>query len=411
MRSFFAELKRRNVYKVGVMYAVGGWLLVQIVTQVFPVFEISAFVQRIIVLVIVAGFPVALVLSWVYEITPDGIVKTGDVTPGASIAQRTGQRMNYVIIGCLALVVAFLLAQRYLFPVRAASAVADAAEKSIAVLPFANLSEEKSNGYFAEGIQDEILTRLAKIGSLKVISRTSTQRYASNPADLPAIARQLGVANILEGSVQKIGDSVHINVQLIRAATDDHLWAEIYDRKLDDIFGVQGQVAGAIAQALNTKLTGAEQAAIAVKPTDNVAAYDAFLRGRSFGLRGYDYSISRQVAEALAEAVRLDPKFAAAWAWLSVTTGYLYFNNVDRDRYTAEFIKNATDKAIALAPNSSEAVLAVGNYRYRVLRDFEGARQALERAAQLAPNDSRAWQFLALVERRQGRWDESSRIS
>jgi TolB-like protein/Tfp pilus assembly protein PilF len=407
MRSFFAELKRRNVYKVGVMYAVAGWLLVQIVTQVFPIFEISALVQRIIVLVIVAGFPVALVLSWVYEITPEGIVKTGDVQPDESITRQTGQRLNYVIIGALVLAVAFLLTQRYLAAPKIALVAAAIPEKSIAVLPFANLSEEKANEFFAEGIQDEILTRLAKIGALKVISRTSTQHYASSPANLPEIAKQLGVANILEGSVQKVGDAVHINVQLIRAATDDHVWAEIYNRKISDIFGVQGEVSAAIAQALNAKLSGAEQAAITVKPTENAAAYEAFLRGRSLWTKGYDYDNVRIAVAAYSEAVKLDPKFASAWANLAIAAGYLYFNNVDRDRYPATFIKNAADRAAELEPDTSEAYVALGNYRYRVPRDFEGARQAFENASQRTPNDSRTWQYLALVERREGRWDDA----
>jgi len=407
MRSFFRELRRRNVYKVGAMYAVAGWLLVQIATQVLPIFDVSALAQRIIVLIIVAGFPVALVLSWIYELTPQGIVKTGDVEPDESITARTGQKLNYIIIVILALAVTFLLAQRYLFPPRSTAAIDSVPDKSIAVLPFANLSEEKSNEYFAEGIQDEILTRLAKVGALKVISRTSTAHYASSPSNLPEIAKQLGVANILEGSVQKVGDAVHINVQLIRAATDDHLWAEIYNRKLNDIFGVQGEVSAAIAQALNAKLTGAEQVAIAAKPTDNLAAYEAFLRGRSLGNRGYDYATTRKVAEAYSEAVKLDPKFATAWANLAIVAGYMYFNNVDRDHFTADLIKQAADNAAKLEPESSEAFLATGNYRYRVLRDFDAARQSLEGAAQRAPNDSRTWQFLALVERREGRWDDA----
>jgi TolB-like protein len=355
------------------MYAVGGWLLVQIVTQVFPVFEISALVQRAIVLMIVAGFPIALVLSWVYELTPEGIVRTGDVQPDESITQRTGQRLNYVIIGILAIAVAFLLAQRYLFPPRVNATLAEVPEKSIAVLPFANLSEDKANEFFAEGIQDEILTRLAKIGALKVISRTSTQHYASSPNNLPEIAKQLGVANILEGSVQKAGDAVHINVQLIRASTDDHLWAEIYNRKLTDIFGMQGEVANAIALTLNAKLSGTEQAAVSNRATENLASYEAFLRGRSLNLKGYDYNVARQTADAYAEAVRLDPQFAQAWSYLAMSAGYLYFNNIDRERFSSEFVKHAADTALALQPNSSEAQLAQGDFRYHVLRDVSGA--------------------------------------
>ena len=407
MRSFLRELKRRNVYKVGAMYAVGGWLLVQVATQVLPLFEVSALALRLIVLAIVAGFPIALVLSWVYEVTPEGIARTAEIAPERSITGRTGQRLNIVIIAALILAVAFLLVQRYVLPNKAAVAVGPITEKSVAVLPFENLSDEKSNAYFAEGIQDEILTRLAKIGALKVISRTSTQHYASNPGNLPEIARQLGVANILEGSVQKAGDAVHINVQLIRAATDDHLWAEVYNRKLDDIFGVEGEVAGAIAEALNAKLSGAEQAAVAKRPTENIAAYEAYLRARALQTKGYDFATTRKVAAAYAEAVRLDPQFALAWAERVRTEGYLYFNNVDTDTITAESLKQATDTALRLQPKLSEAMLAKGSYLYRVQRDFAGAQKVYEEVLQQSPNDHDALQDLGLVERRQGHWEQA----
>ncbi|HET7778280.1 MAG TPA: tetratricopeptide repeat protein [Rudaea sp.] len=407
MRSFLRELKRRNVYKVGAMYAVGGWLLVQVATQVLPLFEVSALAQRLIVLVVVAGFPIALVLSWVYEVTPQGIARTAEIAPEQSITGRTGQRLNIVIIAALILAVAFLLVQHYVLPNKAAVAVGPINEKSVAVLPFENLSDEKSNAYFAEGIQDEILTRLAKIGALKVISRTSTQHYASNPGNLPEIARQLGVANILEGSVQKAGDAVHINVQLIRAATDDHLWAEVYNRKLDDIFGVEGEVAGAIAEALNAKLSGAEQAAVAKRPTENLAAYEAYLRARALQTKGYDFATTRKVAAAYAEAVRLDPQFALAWAERTRIEGYLYFNNVDTDTITAESLKQATDTALRLQPKLSEAMLAKGSYLYRVQRDFTGAQKVYEEVLQQSPNDHDALQDLGLVERRQGHWEQA----
>jgi len=407
MRSFLRELQRRNVYKVGAMYAVGGWLIVQVATQVLPLFEVSALALRLIVLVIAAGFPIALVISWVYEVTPQGIVKTADVAPEQSIAHHTGQKLNYVIIAALVLAVAFLLIQHYLLPRKAVEAAVAISEKSVAVLPFENLSDEKSNAYFAEGIQDEILTRLAKVGALKVISRTSTQHYASSPGNLPEIARQLGVANILEGSVQKAGDSVHINVQLIRAATDDHLWAEVYNRKLDDIFAVEADVAGAIAEALNAKLSGAEQAAVEKRPTENLAAYEAYLRGRALNAAGYDFATSRKLAAAYTEAVRLDPQFALAWAQKALTEGYMYFNNVDTDTITAESLKIATDTALRLQPQLTESLLAKGSYLYRVQRDFAGAQRAFEEALQRSPNDKEVLQLLGLVERRQGHWDQA----
>jgi TolB-like protein/Tfp pilus assembly protein PilF len=407
MQSFLRELQRRNVYKVGAMYAVGGWLLVQVATQVLPLFDVSALALRVIVLAIVAGFPIALIVAWVYEVTPQGIVRTADVAPEQSIAQRTGQKLNYVIIGVLVLAVAFLLVQRYVLPRRIADGSASIPDKSVAVLPFENLSDEKSSAYFASGIQDEILTRLAKIGALKVISRTSTQHYASSPANLPEIARQLGVANILEGSVQRAGDAVHINVQLIRAATDDHLWAEVYNRKLDDIFAVEAEVAGAIADTLNAKLSGAEKAAVEKRPTENPAAYDAYLRALALSTAGYDFATTRKVSAAFAEAVRLDPDFALAWAQLAMNNGYLYFNNVDTDTITAESIKLATENAVRLQPQLSESQLAMGSYLYRVQRDFPAAQKAIEAALERAPNNPQILQFLALVERRQGHWEQA----
>ena len=403
MRSFFKELQRRNVYKIGVMYAVASLLLVQIATQVLPIFNVSALAQRIIVLVMIAGFPIALVLSWIYELTPDGIARTSGVEPEQSVTHHTGQKLNWIISGILALAVVFLLAQRYLLPSAATHIAAEVSDKSVAVLPFENLSDQKANGYFADGIQDEILTRLAKIGALKVISRTSTQHYASSPDNLPEIAKQLGVANILEGSVQRAGDAVHINVQLIHAATDTHLWAEVYNRKLDDIFAVEADVAGAIADALNAKLTGAEHAAVTKKPTENLAAYEAYLRGRALGTAGYGYANMRKIIAAYADAVQLDPKFALAWANLASATAYLYFNNVDTDKYTPQYIKNATDTALQLQPELSEAQLAQGIYRYRIQRDFAGAQTVFEGMLKQSPNNVAALQSLGLVERRQGK--------
>ncbi len=407
MRSFLRELRRRNVYRAGAAYAVFGWLVVQVATQVLPLFDVSPLALRVIVLLIIAGFPFVMILSWVYEVTPAGIVRTDEVAPTESITRETARRLNLVIIGVLVLAVLFLVAQRYLIPQRANAPVAAVPDKSIAVLPFENLSEDKANAFFAQGIQDEILTRLAKIGALKVISRTSTQKYASSPDNLPEIARQLGVAHILEGSVQRNGDAVHINVQLIRADTDEHLWAEVYNRKLDDIFAVEGEVAGAIATALNAKLSGAEKAAVSDRPTENIAALEAYLKGRALDDAGYSYDVAREQADAYAAAVKLDPEFALAWAQLSLTEGYLYFNGIDLSRFTAESIKHSADRALQLAPDLSDAQLAQGSYLYRVLRDYDGAAKAFGRAVSESPGDKLALQLLGLVERRQGHWDRA----
>jgi TolB-like protein/Flp pilus assembly protein TadD len=281
------------------------------------------------------------------------------------------------------------------------------AANSIAVLPFDNLSDDKSNAYFTEGIQDEILTRLSKIAALKVISRTSTMKYKSAPDNLREVSKQLGVANILEGSVQKIANAVHVNVQLIRAATDEHLWAESYNRTLNDVFGVEGEVASAIAEQLNARLTGAEQKVITDKPTNNPAAYDAYLRGLSIEHDQYGYEGYQRAAEAYAQAVQLDPKFALAWARLAVLRSFLYFNSVERNVNTPAAVKDAADRAMALAPEAGESWIAKGAYYYRVLRDFESAVAAYQEAQKRLPNNSFVLQNLAFVQRRVGRWQDA----
>jgi serine/threonine protein kinase/Tfp pilus assembly protein PilF len=282
------------------------------------------------------------------------------------------------------------------------------AEKSIAVLPFENRSEEKANAYFAEGIQDEILTRLAKIADLRVISRMSTQDYNSAPTNLPEIARQLGVAHILEGSVQKSGDAVRVNVQLIKAASDSHLWADTFDRKLTDIFSVESEVAKAIADQLQAKLTGEEEQVIAAKPTNNVEAYDAYLRGLAYTLRHTNYPTNLRAQKFLKEAVRLDPKFALAWALLA---------SVDADGYIAltlqptvalrEEARQAAETALTLHPNLGEAILAKGYYHYACLRDYDSAVRYYEQARQFLPNSARIPELLAYVVRRQDQWERS----
>ena len=282
-------------------------------------------------------------------------------------------------------------------------------EKSIAVLPFENLSEDKANAYFADGIQDEILTRLAKIADLKVISRTSTQHYKSAPENLPEIARLLGVAHILEGSVQKSGEAVRVNVQLIKAANDSHLWADTYDRKLTDIFSVESEVAKAIAEQLRAKLTGQEEQVIAAKPTDNPEAYDAYLRGLAYWLKTANTMANTVGAQKyLREAVRLDPKFALAWALLSYVDAVGYITTVLQPTIALrEEARQAAETALTLQPNLGEAVLAKGYYHYACLKDYDTAVRYYEQARPLLPNSSRIPESLAYVERRRGQWDRS----
>ena len=282
-------------------------------------------------------------------------------------------------------------------------------EKSIAVLPFENLSEDKANAYFADGIQDEILTRLSKIADLKVISRTSTQHYKSAPENLPEIARQLGVAHILEGRVQKSGDAVRVNVQLIKAANDSHLWADTYDRRLTDIFSVESDVAKAIAEQLRAKLTGQEEQVIAAKPTDNVEAYDAYLRGLTYALKAGNTPANALGAQKyLREAVRLDPKFALGWALLSQVDARGYITTVLQPTVALrEEARQAAETALTLQPNLGEAVLAKGSYHYACLKDYDTAVRYFEQARQFLPNSSRIPESLAYVARRRGQWDRS----
>jgi len=282
-------------------------------------------------------------------------------------------------------------------------------EKSIAVLPFENRSEEKANAYFAEGIQDEILTRLSKIAGLKVISRTSTQHYKSAPENLPEIARQLGVAHILEGSVQKSGDTVRVNVQLIKAANDSHLWADTFDRKLIDIFSVESEVAKTIAVQLQAKLSGQEEQVIAAKPTDNVEAYDAYLRGLAYTLKTGNTPANVLGAQKhLREAVRLDPKFALAWAQLSLVDGRGYLTlTLQPTVALREEARQAAETAFTLHPNLGEAVLAKGYCHYACLKDYDTAVRYFEQARQLLPNTSQIAENLAFVTRRRGQWDQS----
>jgi len=282
-------------------------------------------------------------------------------------------------------------------------------EKSIAVLQFANLSEEKANAYFADAIQDEILTRLSKIADLKVISRTSTQNYKSRPENVPEIARQLGVAHVLEGSVQKSGDAVRVNVQLIKAASDSHVWADTFDRKVTDIFSVESEVAKAIADQLRAKLTGREQQVIAAKPTENAEAYDAYLRGLAYTLKAYGEPANFIAAQKyLKEAVKLDPKFALSWALLAYVDARGYVTTVLQPTSTLrEEAREAAEIALTLQPNLGEAILAKGHYHYACLKDYDGAVRYFEEARRFLPNSSQIPESLAYVTRKRGQWNKS----
>jgi TolB-like protein/class 3 adenylate cyclase/Tfp pilus assembly protein PilF len=339
------------------------------------------------------------------------------------VAEKRGRRWIIAGVGVLlaALIIGGLLWSRHRattainvvnsLPPTGSSATPTAAipEKSIAVLPFGNLSRDPDNAYFADGIQDEILTRLSKIADLKVISRTSTQHYKSAPENLPEIARLLGVAHILEGSVQKSGESVRVNVQLIKAANDSHLWADTYDRKLTDIFSVESEVAKAIAEQLRAKITGQEEQVIAAKPTDNPEAYDTYLRGLAYQLKtGTSPANALGAQKYLKEAVRLDPKFALAWALLSYADARGYRTlTLQPTVALREEARQAAETALSLQPNLGEALHAKGYYHYSCLKDYDTAVRYFEQARQFLPNSSRIPEALAFVTRRRGQWDQS----
>src|SRR5437660_3981004 len=362
--SFFAELKRRNVYKVAIAYAVGSWLLIQIATQVFPFFEVPNWAVRLVVLLLILGFPAALIFSWAFEITPEGITRESEVGTGRSISRQTGRKIVGLTVA-VAVIAAAMLVFQLLRPKVATtskteSTVANIPAKSIAVLPFENLSHDPDNAYFVDGIQDEILTRISKISALKVISRTSTMRYASHPPNLREIAQQLGVANILEGSVQRAEGAVRVNVQLIEAGTDSHLWAETYDRDIKNIFSVESEVAQNVADALRAKLLPEETARVANVPTKNPEAYDLFLKAEYFAYQIYSATAkdpaetARNAAGLYESAIGADPNFALAYARLAYLKARIYWYNTDPSPQAIDAARKAAERALALQPELAE---------------------------------------------------------
>ena len=398
LRNFFAELKRRNVYRAAVAYCAVSWLLIQVATQVFPFFEISNSTVRLIVVISIAGFPIAMLLAWIYEITPGGLVREEDV-PSAT-RQGIGRKMDFIIIGVLALAVALLLFDRF--------RSGGAPEKSIAVLPFENMTAEQENAFFADGIQDDILTSLAKIGDLKVISRMSTLPYRGEKAkNVREIGAALGVATILEGSVRRAADQVVVTVQLIDARNDRHIWANRYDRTISNALTLQGELAKEIASALHATLSPAEKAQVETKPTDNADAYVLYLRARQLEFNPDALLQDLSAAEQLfAQAVELDPKFALAHAMLAITRAEIFHFHEPLDSWK-EKARSAADKALGLQPNLSEAHQARALCLFWFEADYESALREFAIAARLAPNDTAVGFSIAAIRRRQGQWQEA----
>ena len=424
--NLFAELKRRNVYKVAVAYVVVSWLLIQAASILLPTFDAPPWAMKVLVALLVLCFPVALVLSWAFEITPEGIKLESEIDPKKSIARKTGRKIVGLTIA-VAIVAAGLLVFQMVGRDHSSPAVAGARRsgegnleggrpsgpslpipaKSIAVLPFDNLSRDPDNAYFCEGVQDEILTRLAKVADLKVISRTSTQHFKSVPDNVPQIAKQLGVAHILEGSVQKANDQVRVNVQLINALNDAHLWADTYDRKLHDIFAVESEIAKAIADMLKAKLSGSEQQAIASRPTENAEAHQLYLKGRFFWNKRTGNDLKKSI-DYFNQAIAADPSYALAYAGLADAYAFLpgYTAGIPRDSYPKSIA--AAKKALELDDTLAEAhtALAIATWLYDF--DFAQSNKEFRRAIELNPNYAIAHQqYGNILLTALGRFDEA----
>lgn len=409
--NIFTELKRRNVIRMAGLYLVGAWLLVQVAGTILPMFGAPDWLPRTIVLLLAIGFIPALIFSWVFELTPQGLKRDEDVPPEQSIAPQTARRMDRMIIVVLLLALGYLAFDKFVLGRQSeptASVSHTINKKSIAVLPFENLSRDPDNAYFVDGIQDEILTRLAKISALKVISRTSTMRYASRPDNLREIARQLGVANILEGSVQRASGTMRVNVQLIEAESDSHLWAESYDRDIKNIFSVESEVAQSVADALKATLLPAESARVADVPTKNPAAYDLFLKGQYLFNQLQTSASKDPVADGKAatdfyrRAVTADPNFALAYARLSYLESYLHWYGVDNSTAVIEDARAAAEQALALQPDLPEAHLAMGYVHYWCHRDYAAALREFSIARASLPNNAEVMAAIGYVHRRQG---------
>jgi TolB-like protein/Tfp pilus assembly protein PilF len=422
--NFFFELKRRNVIRVAGLYLVGAWLVVQVAGTVLPMFGAPEWLPRTIVVLLAIGFVPAVIFSWVFEITPEGLKREEDVGPERSITPRTGRRMDRMIIMVLVLALGYFAFDKFvLTPRREHELVARAAPnesrsainaKSIAVLPFENLSEEKQNAYFADGVQDEILTNLSRIADLKVISRSSVMQYKSGVArNLREIGQQLGVAHLLEGSVQRAANKIRVNAQLVDARTNAHLWAQTYDRDLADVFAIQSEIAKAIAEQLQAKLSPGEKAAIEKPPTADLAAFDLYTRAKTL-LLSAAFSANfqqnlQQAIELLNQAVGRDPAFFEAYYQLVYAHGIAYSMIGDHTSARLALAEAALEEATRLRPDAGETHLARAYYLYFCLRDYNGAFAELEVARRSLPNDARIFELTGYILRRRGQEEEGMR--
>src|SRR5215813_5819985 len=398
MSGFFEEVKRRKVYQVAVAYVIAAGGIIQLASASFPAWELPNWALRVVIVLLFVGFPIVLILAWAFDITAQGIRATPDVA-----APRTHRRRNIILLATTGVLVSagagFLLLPRV---------SAHKCDKSIAVLPFQSLSDEKENAYFADGIQDDVLTNLSKVGDLKVISRTSVMPYRGKTSSVREIGKALGVGAILEGSVRRDGNRVRVNVQLINAESDEHMWAEDYDRDLTDVFAIQTDLAQQIVRELQAKLSPMEKAQIERRPTQNPDAYLAFVRGHDLFTRPDKLRTDTEEAEQQFErATRLDPTFAGAFAALAWIEDWIY-HTFDPTPARKEKARVAAEEAIRLQPDLPEAHLALGFYYYYGERDYQRALEEFAIAKKSLPNSAEVYMAIASIERRQGKWAQST---
>jgi TolB-like protein/Tfp pilus assembly protein PilF len=397
MTGFFEEVKRRKVYRVAAAYIIAAGGIIQLASATFPAWELPNWSLRLVILLLLVGFPIALILAWAFDITAQGIRATPD-TP----APRTRRRRNIIMLIATGVVVSAATGF-FLLPRVAAHKV----DKSIAVLPFENLSDEKENAYFADGVQDDVLTNLSKISDLRVISRTSVMQYRGRPTNLREIGKALGVSNILEGSVRRSGNKVRVNVQLIDANTDEHLWAKDYDRDLTDVFAIQSNLASEIADALKAKLSPAEKSQMTRKPTENGEAYLAFVQAHDLSCAYEDPAKLKQSEQLYQRAIDLDPNFALALARYSQLESWIA-RDLDRAPERREKARTLAERALELQPDLSEAHLARGYSYYWGDNNYAAALKEFEIAQQGLPNESEVYLAIGAIQRRQGKWGEST---
>ena len=395
---FFGEVRRRKVYRVAAAYIIAAGGIIQLASAAFPAWELPSWTLRVLIVCLLMGFPVALMLAWAFDITAEGI----QVTPDATTSKTHTRRNMILLIACgliLSAAAGFLLLPRV---------AAHKIDRSIAVLPFQNLSDEKENAYFADGVQDDLLTNLSKIGDLKVISRTSVMPYRATQSNAREIGKALGVGTILEGSVRRVGNRVRVNVQLINVANDQHIWAEDYDRELTDVFAIQSDLAQKIAGELRAKLSPTEKAQIERKPTENSEAYLVFVEGHDLLTRPDRLRADTERAEKLFEkATRLDPNFARAFAALGWVEDWIYHSFDPTPARKAKALA-AVEEAIRLEPDLPEAHLALGFYHYYCERDYRRALDEFALARKSLPNSADVYLAIGAIQRRQGKWAEST---